>query len=98
MSTLNKATNKLCRRFATTTKDEASKNKLNKYSSTLTGSNAHGGPKAMLYATGITPNKMHYPQVGIASCYWEGNPCNMHLNKLQQKVHDGMMNDDKMIP
>ncbi len=51
----------ITRLFSTTTKQ--SHNKLNKYSSTLTDENAHGGGKAMLYATGIHPNKMHYPQV-----------------------------------
>ena len=52
----------------------------------------------MLYATGIKTDKMDYPHVGIASCYWEGNPCNMHLNVLQQAVHDGMINHDMIIP
>ena len=87
------------RTFSTTTKADTPTTKiLNKYSSTLTGPDAHGAAKAMLYATGITPNTMHYPQVGIASCYWEGNPCNMHLNKLQARVHDGMISDNRLIP
>ena len=33
----------------------------------------------MLYATGLTEADMDKPQVGIASVWYEGNPCNMHL-------------------
>lgn len=35
------------------------------------------GPQAMLYAAGV-PNKemmKNAPQVGIATVWWEGNPC-----------------------
>ncbi|MHC5143616.1 MAG: dihydroxy-acid dehydratase, partial [Planctomycetota bacterium] len=33
---------------------------------------------------------MNKPQVGIASCWYEGNPCNMHLNTLAEKVKEGV--------
>ena len=33
----------------------------------------------MLYGTGMKPEDMNKPQVGISSVWWEGNPCNMHL-------------------
>ena len=36
----------------------------------------------MLYATGLTRADMEKAQVGIASVWYEGNPCNMHLNDL----------------
>ncbi|KAK4504265.1 hypothetical protein PRZ48_005181 [Zasmidium cellare] len=54
---------------------------LNKYSSTLTREHDFPAAQAMLYAAGV-PNEhvlKTYPQVGIASVWWEGNPCNMHL-------------------
>lgn len=38
----------------------------------------------MLFAAGV-PNKeamAKAPHVGIASVWWEGNPCNMHLMDL----------------
>lgn len=30
------------------------------------------------------------PQVGISSVWWEGNPCNMHLNDLAAEVKAGV--------
>ena len=44
----------------------------------------------MLYGTGLTEEDMKLPQVGIASMGWDGNPCNMHLNSLAQKVKESM--------
>ena len=40
----------------------------------------------MLYGTGLTEEELKLPQVGIASMGWDGNPCNMHLNSLAEKV------------
>ncbi len=44
----------------------------------------------MLYATGLEPADMDKPQVGIASVWYDGNPCNMHLLSLADKVKQGM--------
>ena len=33
---------------------------------------------------------MHKPQVGIASVWYEGNPCNMHLLRLADAVKEGV--------
>jgi dihydroxy-acid dehydratase len=44
----------------------------------------------MLYGTGLTEADMHKAQVGIASVWYEGNTCNMHLNKLAEKVKEGV--------
>ncbi len=44
----------------------------------------------MLYATGLEPADMDKPQVGIASVWYDGNPCNMHLLSLADKVKEGM--------
>ena len=44
----------------------------------------------MLYATGLTEEDMNKPQVGIASVWFEGNPCNMHLLKLAEKAKEGV--------
>lgn len=33
---------------------------------------------------------MSKPQVGIASCWYEGNPCNMHLLDLAAAVKEGV--------
>ena len=52
---------------------------LNKYSRQITQPETQGSSQAMLYATGLTEADMNKPQVGIASMWFEGNPCNMHL-------------------
>jgi dihydroxy-acid dehydratase len=44
----------------------------------------------MLYATGMTAADMHKAQIGIASVWWEGNPCNMHLLDLAGHVKAGV--------
>jgi len=56
--------------------------KINKYSSQLTEKQSQVGSQAMLYAAGLSADDMKKPQVGIASTGWDGNPCNMHLNRL----------------
>jgi dihydroxy-acid dehydratase len=62
---------------------------LNKFSSQITQRKSQGASQAMLYATGLEPGDMAKPQVGIASVWFEGNPCNMHLLSLAEKVKDG---------
>ena len=59
---------------------------LNKYSSRITQPKSQGASQAMLYATGMTEEDMNKAQVGIASVWYEGNPCNMHLLSLADKV------------
>src|SRR3954449_12577728 len=44
----------------------------------------------MLYATGLSEDDMQKPQVGIASMWFEGNPCNMHLLDLAAEVKKGV--------
>ncbi len=63
---------------------------LNKISSRLTQSKAQGASQAMLYGTGMTDEDMNKAQVGIASIWWEGNTCNMHLNDLAEQSKKGV--------
>src|SRR6202000_2130560 len=63
---------------------------LNRFSSQITQRKSQGASQAMLYATGLEPADMDKPQVGIASVWYEGNPCNMHLLSLADKVKEGM--------
>src|SRR3954470_20034134 len=63
---------------------------LNKYSSRVTQPKSQGASQAMLYATGMVEQDMDKPQVGIASVWYEGNPCNMHLLGLAEKVKEGV--------
>jgi dihydroxy-acid dehydratase len=48
----------------------------------------------MLYATGLTEADMHKAQVGIASVWYEGNSCNMHLHDLAAHVKEGVVAAD----
>jgi len=63
---------------------------LNKFSSRITQPRSQGASQAMLYATGLREEDMSKPQVGIASVWFEGNPCNMHLLQLAEKVKEGL--------
>src|SRR5258705_386668 len=65
--------------------------RLNKFSSRVTEPKSQGASQAMLYATGMTDADMSKPQVGIASVWYEGNPCNMHLLGLAEKVKEGVV-------
>jgi len=47
-----------------------------------------------MYATGLTPEDMDKPQVGICSVWYEGNPCNMHLLELSEHVKKGVVGED----
>ncbi|AMV16244.1 dihydroxy-acid dehydratase [Planctomyces sp. SH-PL14] len=64
---------------------------LNKYSSHITQPKSQGASQAMLYATGLSTDDMQKAQVGIASVWYEGNPCNMHLLDLAAKAREGVV-------
>lgn len=59
---------------------------LNKHSRRLTQDESQPASQAMLYAVGLTDDDMQKAQVGIASTGYDGNPCNMHLNRLKDEV------------
>jgi dihydroxy-acid dehydratase len=63
----------------------------NKYSSRITQPKSQGASQAMLYGTGMTDQDMDKPQIGIASVWFEGNTCNMHLLGLAAKVKEGVV-------
>jgi len=64
--------------------------KINRYSSRITQPKSQGASQAMLYGTGMTDADMDKAQVGIASVWYEGNTCNMHLLYLAEKVKEGV--------
>jgi len=64
--------------------------KINRFSSRITEPKSQGASQAMLYGTGMSPEDMAKAEVGIASMWWEGNTCNMHLNDLAARVKDGV--------
>ena len=64
--------------------------KLNVFSQRITEPRSQGASQAMLYGTGLREADMQKPQVGIASVWYEGNTCNMHLLALAAKVKEGV--------
>ena len=64
--------------------------RLNRYSARITQPRSQGASQAMLYGTGLREEDMDKAQVGIASVWYEGNTCNMHLLELAGKVKEGV--------
>jgi dihydroxy-acid dehydratase len=64
--------------------------KLNRFSAHITQPKSQGASQAMLYGVGLTDADMGKAQVGIASVWYEGNTCNMHLMQLADKVKEGV--------
>jgi dihydroxy-acid dehydratase len=74
------------------------KPKLNRYSTHLTREHDFPGAQAMLFAAGV-PDRLSMqtsPHVGIASVWWEGNPCNMHLLDLAKEVKKAVQARDML--
>ncbi len=61
-------------------------NGLNNASKAITQDLSQGASQAMLYAAGFSKDDMNKPQVCIFSNWFDSNPCNMHLKKLQDEV------------
>jgi len=66
-------------------------NALNRYSARITQPRSQGASQAMLLGTGLQPADLDKPQVGIASMWYEGNTCNMHLDTLAARVREGVV-------
>src|SRR5262245_61188855 len=64
---------------------------LNKFSRRITQPKSQGASQAQLFATGLTEADLDKAQVGIASVWYEGNPCNMHLDRLAARVKEGVV-------
>ncbi len=59
---------------------------LNKYSRHVTQDPSQPAAQAMLHAIGLTDEDLKKAQIGIVSSGWDGNPCNMHLNRFADIV------------
>ena len=69
---------------------KSDKQRLNRVSARITQPRAQGASQAMLYGTGLTREDMDKAEIGIASVWYEGNTCNMHLNDLAAFVKEGV--------
>ncbi|CED83361.1 dihydroxy-acid dehydratase [Phaffia rhodozyma] len=74
----------------------ALKGPINKYSRTITQPKSQGASQAMLYATDGVEQKSDFEKamVGVASVWYEGNPCNKHLLGLGQRVKRSLAKSD----
>ncbi|KAF2180689.1 dihydroxy-acid dehydratase [Zopfia rhizophila CBS 207.26] len=77
----------LSRSAALLTKSDSELNSVSKF---ITQPKSQGASQAMLYATGMDEQDMNKAQVGISSVWYSGNPCNMHLLDLNNKVKEGV--------
>eukprot|EP00617_Octactis_speculum_P026558 CAMPEP_0185768622 /NCGR_PEP_ID=MMETSP1174-20130828/51041_1 /TAXON_ID=35687 /ORGANISM="Dictyocha speculum, Strain CCMP1381" /LENGTH=616 /DNA_ID=CAMNT_0028453399 /DNA_START=177 /DNA_END=2027 /DNA_ORIENTATION=+ len=67
---------------------------MNRFSSKLTQPKSQGASQAMLYATGLEPEDLNKAQVGVASVWYDGNPCNMHLLDLGTRIRKSVQDAD----
>ena len=63
---------------------------LNRVSARITQPKSQGASQAMLYGTGLSRADLDKPQIGIATVWFEGNTCNMHLLGLAEEVKAGV--------
>ena len=61
---------------------------LNRYSRILTQDIKNGATRAMLYGLKFTDEDFNKALIGIGSMSFEGNPCNVHTNKLASYIKD----------
>lgn len=67
---------------------------LNRYSRIITQDPTLPASQAMLYGIGLTEHDLTKAQVGIVSTGFDGNTCNMHLNKLAQEVKTAVWDNE----
>ncbi|KAA1469859.1 dihydroxy-acid dehydratase [Dentipellis sp. KUC8613] len=69
---------------------------MNRYSRTITQPKSQGASQAMLYATeGINSDEdFQKAMVGVASVWYEGNPCNRHLLGIGQRIKKSLTKAD----
>lgn len=67
---------------------------MNRYSRVITQDPTLPAAQAMLYGIGLTEDDLKKAQVGIVSTGFDGNTCNMHLNKLAEEVKTAVWDQD----
>jgi len=77
-----------------TNNEQRFKMQLNKYSRTITQDPTLPASQAMLYGIGLTEHDLTKAQVGIVSTGFDGNTCNMHLNKLAEEVKTAVWDNE----
>ncbi|KAI3607603.1 dihydroxy-acid dehydratase [Moniliophthora roreri] len=82
--------------WSSSSKCQDKKPVMNRYSRLVTQPKSQGASQAMLYATdGINSDKdFDKAMVGVASVWYEGNPCNKHLLGLGQEIKASLQKND----
>lgn len=77
-----------CRSFCSSARWREQQLVMNRYSRIVTQPKDQGASQAMLYATEGINNDADFNKamVGVASVWYEGNPCNKHLLGLGQEI------------
>lgn len=66
----------------------------NSISKKITEDQSFPAAQAMLYASGLKEDDFHKAQVGIVNNWYEGNPCNMHLRALGNRIKISVKKQD----
>ncbi len=62
----------------------------NRRSSMITQGDVRAPNRSMLRAVGLTDEDFTKPLIGVASTWSEITPCNVHINRLAEKVREGV--------
>ncbi|WP_185851061.1 dihydroxy-acid dehydratase [Blattabacterium cuenoti] len=71
--------------------------KINNFSKKITENPNLPASHAMLYASGLKEKDFSKAQIGIVSNWYEGNPCNLHLDRLGKKIKSSIIIDRDLI-
>jgi dihydroxy-acid dehydratase len=69
---------------------ESNGNALNRRSRMITEGDVRAPNRSMLRAVGFTDEDFDKPVIGVASTWSEITPCNVHINKLAERVREGV--------
>ncbi len=69
---------------------ESNGNALNRRSRMITEGDVRAPNRSMLRAVGFTDEDFDRPVIGVASTWSEITPCNVHINRLAEKVREGV--------
>lgn len=70
------------------------KRSINTFSKVITQNKENGAAQAMLYSLGLNYNDLKKPQIGIASMWYQGNPCNSKLNIYSNLASKGVQKEN----
>jgi dihydroxy-acid dehydratase len=71
-------------------KPKEANNVLNSRSRVITEGDIRAPNRSMLRAVGLTDEDFEKPLIGVASTWAEITPCNSHINRLAEKVREGV--------